>query len=276
LRTDHREFVVRVLAGTLGSSIVLMSACAERTPLESGASTIVVHAVLNGAVRNQYVVVQRTVNGVPAATAVAGATVTITAPGGLVMTATEDHDSSIVRVAAGDPTIALVYQVSLDQYNTNLVPGGTYQLHVRMPTGEDVTGSTTIPDAAPVGAAAGPQNFDPARDTLRLAWGAVSGARSYEVLVESSAGAYALFADSGSVALAGTLQALGGRAVFANGLAHTVVVSAVDSNYYQYYRTNSDPFTGATVIGNLAGAEGVFGSIVELVVLDLQVAASSR
>ena len=45
-------------------------------------------------------------------------------------------------------------------------------------------------------------------------------------------------------------------------LVAQVTVAAVDAGYYNYYRTNSDEFTGAAVQGNLTGAQGVFGSIV--------------
>jgi len=250
--------------------LVLVSGCVERSPLESGASTIVIHAVLNGAVRDQYVVVQRTVNGNPVAAAVSGATVTITAPDGLVMTATADHDSNVVAVAGGDPAIGIVYVISLDQYDVNLVPGSTYQLHVHLPTGEDVTGATTIPNASPVSTPPTTTMFSPEADTLRLTWPAVPGASSYEVRISSTAASYALFADT-AVALPGMLRGLNGTDVFTTGLTNQVVVSAVDANYYAYYRTSSDPFTGATVVGNLSGAVGVFGSLVQLKVRDLNV-----
>jgi hypothetical protein len=259
-----------VAPGALAAVLTLTAGCVITTPLESGASTVVVHAVLNGAVPDQFVVVQRTVDGEPAAPAVAGATVTITAPDGTAMTATEDHDSSIVHAATGDPGIALVYRISLDAYGVNLVPGGTYELRVHLPTGEDVAGSTTIPNATPTSARDTTAAFVPAMDTLRLAWQPVPGASSYEVRISSTANTYALFADSG-VALPGTLRALNGAPVFAAGTETDIVVSAVDANYYAYYRTNSDPFTGAMVVGNLTGAVGVFGSIVELVVRDLNV-----
>ena len=55
------------------------------------------------------------------------------------------------------------------------------------------------------------------------------------------------------------------------GLEHQVIVSAVDAAYYRYYRSSSDEFTGATVQGNLTGAQGVFGSLVVVTVRALQV-----
>jgi hypothetical protein len=240
-------------------------ACVTRTPTESTTSTIVVHAVLNAAQDDQIVAVQRTTAGVPLATPVDSATVTITGPDGIAMTGVEVTDSALARV----------YRVRLSDFHEQLLPGGTYQLHVHLKTGEDVTGATTIPDARPSLTPVAIVPFDEATDTLRLSWQAVQGALSYEVRVQSVAGVYAMFADTIAV-LPGTLRSLGGKVVFADGLDHTVIVSAVDAAYYQYYRTNSDEFTGTAVKGNLSGAEGVFGALVVLTVRALHVATTAH
>jgi hypothetical protein len=252
----------------------LCLACVQNTPLESAASTLVVHAVLNPSVRDQFVVVQRTVDGAPSAAAVPGATVTLTAPDGRVFTATELHDTTVARSTPGGPALKLVYRVSLDQYHASLVPGATYALRVGLPTGEEVIGTTTIPNTVATTEVPTPQAFDPGRDTLRLSWVRSTAVSVYEARVQSGVNVYATFADS-NIALPGTLRTLDGKAVFASGLMHDVIVSAVDPNYYAYYRTNSDPFTGTPVVGNLTGAVGVFGSMVEVVVRKLDVRVSS-
>jgi hypothetical protein len=239
--------------------------CTTRTPTGVTTSTIVVHAVLNALDDDQVVVVQRTTAGVPQASPVDSATVTITGPDGVAMTGVEVADSALARV----------YRVRLSSFQEQLVPGGTYHLHVHLKTGEDVTGTTTIPNARPSLPPVAMVAFNEATDTLRLSWPAVQGAYSYEVRVQSSAGVFALFTDTSAV-LPGTLRSLEGKVVFANGLDHTVIVSAVDAAYYQYYRTNSDEFTGATVQGNLSGAQGVFGSLVVLTVRALRVATTAR
>ena len=46
------------------------------------------------------------------------------------------------------------------------------------------------------------------------------------------------------------------------GFRQDVLVAAVDSNFYDYYRTNNDPFTGAGIISRLTGGLGLFGSLV--------------
>lgn len=249
----------------LASVALVAAACVTTTPTQSTTSTIVVHAVLNALQDDQIVAVQRTTAGVTQASPVDSATVTITGPDGIPMTGVEVADSALTRV----------YRVRLSGFHEQLVPGGTYQLHVRLKGGEDVTGATTIPDAQPSLPPVALLPFDEATDTLRLSWRAVQGAQSYEVRVQSTAGVYATFADTSAV-LPGTLRSLDGRVVFADGLNHTVVVSAVDAAYYQYYRTNSDEFTGAAVQGNLTGAQGVFGSLVVLTVRALHVATTAH
>jgi hypothetical protein len=49
-----------------------------------------------------------------------------------------------------------------------------------------------------------------------------------------------------------------------------VTVSAVDVNYYDYYRAQSDPFAGAPP-SHLTGAVGVFGAYVPMLGGQLQV-----
>ena len=249
----------------MASVVFVTAACVTTTPTQSTTSTIVVHAVLNALQDDQVVAVQRTTAGVPQASPVDSATVTITGPDGIVMTGVEVTDSALARV----------YRVRLSSFHQQLVPGGRYQLHVHLKTGEDVTGATTIPDARPSLPPVAILPFNEATDTLRLNWPAVQGALSYEVRAQSVAGVYAMFADTNAV-LPGTLRSLEGKVVFADGLDHTVIVSAVDAAYYQYYRTNSDEFTGATVQGNLSGAEGVFGSLVVLTVRALHVATTAH
>ncbi len=231
---------------------VAASGCTTHSPLEVSTSTIVVHAVLNAAQDIQVVAVQRTVGGVPSADPVDSAIVTIAGPDGVAMNGVEVADSILGHV----------YDVSLSGSHETLVAGATYQLRVTLKTGEEVTGTTTLPNAQPVAAPVTNGVFDASTDTLTLNWPAVQGATSYEVRVQSTAGVYVTYTTASSIALPGTLTSLEGKDAFVNGPVHQVVVSAVDAAYYRYYRSNSDEFTGATVQGNLSGAEGVFGSLV--------------
>ena len=87
---------------------------------------------------------------------------------------------------------------------------------------------------------------------------------------------YVTYTNASSIALPGTLTSLEGKDAFLNGYDQQIVVSAVDAAYYQYYRSNSDEFTGATVQGNLMGAEGVFGSLVIVVTRAFRVVKTAQ
>jgi hypothetical protein len=241
-------------------------ACTTSTPTQSTTSTIVVHAVLNPADVDQIVAVQRTTAGMPHAAPVDSAIVTITGPDGVTMTGVEVSDSLLTRV----------YRVRMSNYGETIAAGGTYRLRVRLRTGEEVTGSTTVP-AGVIALPPAPSGdvLSPSRDTLRLSWPRVPGARSYEVRVQSASAVYAMFADTSAV-LPANMRSFTGTPVFTSLTHNVVVVSAVDEAYYQYYRTNSDEFTGATVQGNLSGAEGVFGSVVVVKTVTVWVAAATR
>jgi hypothetical protein len=163
-----------------------------------------------------------------------------------------------------------------------LRPGGTYVLKVSAripglvgPNGEPVfqeaSGTTTIPQAELPGDVVQFNAFYRSRDTLRLEWPRVPGAKSYQVAIRSeftSHGAtfayetHTQFADT-SVTIAGTARTLENNPVFRDGTSATVVVAAVDENYYEYYHPTVDPFAGAPP-SRLTGALGFFGSVAPL------------
>jgi hypothetical protein len=80
---------------------------------------------------------------------------------------------------------------------------------------------------------------------------------------------YRTFADT-SITIPGTQLTVAGDPVFPRGRPVEVLVSAVDMNYYDYYRAQSDPFAGAAP-SHLVGAIGVFGAVVPLLLTELQV-----
>jgi hypothetical protein len=87
------------------------------------------------------------------------------------------------------------------------------------------------------------------------------------VRVESPFGPFFLFTDSTRFRLTGGLRNVFAgdlQRVFIPGFRQDVLVAAVDSNFYDYYRTNNDPFTGAGIISRVNGGIGLFGSLVSL------------
>jgi hypothetical protein len=141
---------------------------------------------------------------------------------------------------------------------------GTYVLHVRTSLGEEVSGTTIIPNATPsLFFVTLNSDFRRLRDTLRLNWPRVPGAGSYEVIVKPAhLDEYRVFTDT-AVVLPGNMLTLAGDMVFPPGVSASVLIIAVDANYYDYYRAQSDPFAGAAP-SHLQGAVGVFGSVVPI------------
>jgi hypothetical protein len=146
-------------------------------------------------------------------------------------------------------------------------PGGRYSLNVRTTDGIVVTGSTLVPqfdgDAIPVPIPY--PIFQRDRDTLSLSWQSVPNARTYGLRIESPFGAFQLFVDSTHLHLAGDLRNIFASdlpKVFIPGFHQLYAVYAADTNFYDYYRSRNDPFTGSGIINRLQGGIGLFGSTV--------------
>lgn len=248
----------------------LSGACTNlESPTTSQAGRLVVHAVLDAQGFDQPMVVARARTGIASVSAggigddepVVGAIGAITAPNGAVVIGQPVNPQKSC-CAAGE------YFFDFAPASTGVVlsDGGAYSLYVRTPVGEVVTGTTTIPGPSRL-TTLPPTLFFKLRDTLRLSWPRVPGAAAYEIVVRS--GAYRTFTDT-SVVLAGTALTIAGDEVFPAGNPADVVVSAVDANYYDYYRAQSDPFAGAAP-SRLTGAVGVFGSIAPILRLHMDV-----
>lgn len=145
-----------------------------------------------------------------------------------------------------------------------IVRGGRYRLRVTLPGGTQVVeGETTVPipvinpDSLPG------MRFDRERDTLRLSWPAATRAHRYVLQVQTPYGPFQLFSDTNAITLTGGLRNfLVDRIplVFTPGFLQQVQIAAVDTNYYDYYRSLNDPFTGSGILTRLRGGTGLFGS----------------
>lgn len=162
-----------------------------------------------------------------------------------------------------------------------VVHGGRYRLRVEAPDAEPVTGDVSVPGdpAAPPGENFSARTFNRDRDTLALAWPAVPGARAYAVQVETPYGSFYLFTDSTTLRLTGGLRNLFAERlprVFQAGFTQYLYVAAVDSNYYDYYRSRNSPFTGTGIINRLRGGIGLFGAYVPVLSRAIFVRADDR
>jgi hypothetical protein len=148
-----------------------------------------------------------------------------------------------------------------------ILPGGSYRLRITTPEGDVITGSTIIPQVSTIPPSSGSRFFNRDRDTLRFFWEPVPLSRRYLIRVESPWGPMFLFTEQLEARLPGSLRNVFQEnfpSVFLPGFESTVSVAAVDINYFDYYRSANDPFTGTGLISRLEGGVGVFGGVSEL------------
>ena len=283
---------------TLGTLVVAIgSACQfDSITVPEGRERPVVHAVLNPWAQDELVLLERTLTGRvtvdddmdydrtnPIITAggipISDARVVLYSPDGDSAVAVEDLRSR--------GTGAGVYRIgnsavprpegSQTLQSIHIAPGGTYRLRITTPTGDTITGETTLPVTQPVAPQESNRFFNRDNDTLRLFWDPVPLAQRYLIRIESPWGPMFLFTDALEARLPGSLRNVFQQnlpSVFLPGFRSTVSVAAVDANYFDYFRSANDPFTGTGLISKLEGAVGVFGSVTELYSYRLAVSAN--
>ena len=246
--------------------------------------SVVVHAVLNTSAATQVVLVERTLTGTinisdttfnpndPIVSAggipVSGATVEIIDSAGTAFKGVEDRTVLANGLGAG------VYRVQLA--GGNLQRGERYRLHVHTPDGDDLTAYTRVPHPAVSSTGGLSRTFNRDHDSLVVEWNAADATRAYALRVESPFGPFFMFTDSLRFRLTGDARNLFAndlQRVFIPGFRQDVLVAAVDTNFFDYYRTNNDPFTGTGIISRVNGGLGLFGSMVILASGTLSVTA---
>lgn len=262
----------------------LAAACEiEKVGIPATAARLSMHSVLSASAPTQVVLLERTRNGTvfpvappfdlgdPIVTdegvAETGAFITLTTPTGETLIAREDNTVRDDRKGQG------IYRFALP--GSSLVRGGRYRIAVMTTQGESMAAETSVPEGA-AAAVAEQRTFDRANDTLLLEWPASPGARRYFVRVETPYGPLQFFTGDTRVRLSGELRNVDRTSlprVFVPGFPQAVTVSAVDSNYYDWYRSQNDALTGSGLVNRVQGGFGLFGSLVRLRYQDLSVVA---
>lgn len=255
--------------------LLVLAACEiENVGIPRTEAQIALHAVLSASAPNQVVLLERTRNGSVAITAPefpvvdpvisdegiaeSGAIVTLMTPNGRTLAAREDVTVRDDNKGGG------VYRFAL--HGDSLERGGTYQLTVRTTKNEVLSAETSVPAGNAAGTATY-GTFDRAQDTLVLEWPAAPGARSYLVRIESPFGPRSFFTEGTQVRLTGELRNIDVDAlprVFIPGFPQAITVSAVDSNFFDWFRTHNNAISGTGLINRVSGGIGVFGSVVRL------------
>jgi len=275
--------VARAYAATV-ALLLAVSACEiEKVGIPPTESMVSLHGVLSASASSQVVLLERTRNGTvrmfappfdladpiisDEGVAESGAIVTLTTPDGQTLTAVEDSRVRDDRKGEG------IYRFSLP--GSALIADGKYQLSVQTLGGEVLAAETSVPEGIAV-VNAQQATFDRSRDTVLFEWPESSGARSYFVRIETPFGPRSFFTDSTRVRLPGGLRNVDVTVlphVFIPGFPQAVTVSAVDSNYYDWYRTHNDALSGSGLVNRVRGGIGVFGSLVRLKYVDYEVVA---
>lgn len=265
-------------------AVVALAACEfEKVGIPQTTARIALHAVLSATAPTQVVLLEKTRNGSvmilsqsfditdpvvsDQGVAESNALVRMVTPAGDTLLAREDWTTRDDRKGEG------IYRFTLP--GSALVRGSPYRLIIRTAAGDTITAETTVPDGT-ADDVRDVRPFDRSRDTLLLSWPASAGARVYVVRIETPRGPLTFFTDSTHVRLTGELRNADLQAiprVFVPGFPQAVTVSAVDSNYYDWFRSQSNTLTGLGGINRVRGGLGVFGSLVRLRLEELDVTA---
>ena len=265
------------------AAATLLTACEiEKVDIPRTEQQIALHGVLSASAFSQVVLLERTRNGSvsvfappfdledplgsDSGIAEIDAIVTLTTPSGATLVAKEDR-TELFNTGDG------VYR--FDLRGSALERNGSYRLSVLTRDGQQLGAETVVPAGA-AAVVAESRAFDRASDVLVVEWPESPGARSYFVRIETPYGPRAFFTDGTRVRLSGDLrnaEADGIPRVFIPGFPQAVTVSAVDSNYYDWFRSHNDVLTGTGLLNRVRGGLGVFGSLVRLRLIDLDVVA---
>jgi hypothetical protein len=264
-------------------ALLLLTACEiEEVAIPRTEPKLAMHAVLSATAPVQVMLLERTRSGSvnlvappfelenpfvnDEGIAEPGAVATIVTPAGQTVVGYED----LTPGGSG----AGVYRFAIP--GDLLERNAPYQLTVLTTKGERLVAGTSVPD----GVAATYRDlrtFDRGGDAIHLGWARAAGARAYMVRIETPYGPRTFFTQDTTVRLAGDLRNTDASSlphVFIPGFPQAVTVSAVDSNFYDWFRTHNDELSGTGLINRVEGGLGVFGSLVRLRFDSLQVVAA--
>lgn len=279
--TLRRALAVTLVAGTLAS----LAACQfDRTTLPTGNARPVVHAVLNPFTASAFtVLLERTLSGRVSVQEgkLDTADVVVTGGGDPITGARvtiyndelQDNGVGIEAVAQhADGKGRGVYvflnvgcgAFSCPSNGILLRRGMTYRLDIQTPTGEHLTATTQIPIAFARPDTGSQRTFDAVHDTYVFSWPKAETLDRYAVQVQTPYGPFQTFSDVESLAVNGTLRNFQQDRfprVFVPGFRQALQAIAVERNYFDYYRSANDPFTGQGLVSRIEGGTGLFGAI---------------
>ncbi|MEK6769736.1 MAG: hypothetical protein AABY85_12205, partial [Gemmatimonadota bacterium] len=252
----------------------------QEVTIPLGEEVVVVQGVLtlDSAAAAQYIVVERSITGtmrIPDQDSLRGPPRPPLPISGASVVVTRDDGDSVVLTQSCDPNQTCdpdgVYSFKRLGAPAFLAPGRVYRLRVVTPDGRVVTARTRMPDFPVVtGIPANGAVFNRDRDTLDVSWTGAAGTKGVFVQVRprdlQRRLTLLLFTDSTSFRVAGKLPLPFESDtippwVWVAGSRETFTVAAMDTNFFGFFRTGNDPFTGSGFINTVEGGLGVFGSM---------------
>jgi hypothetical protein len=245
----------------------LLSGCTLREVLTAPSSgpVLVVEGVINATDSVQTVLVQRSELGGPTSGEF-GATV--------VITDLDPHGCATPTVQLDEPIAGLA-----GTYKTStlcpLTAGDRLTLRVTTQDGAMVTGATQVPGIGNVhvriaGTTASLPGtmltMDRTSDSMFVNAGLTVARALLVEAVRVTAGedpTFSVATDTAAMTIPGNLvDPTGhGRTIFHAGCYYALTVAAMDTNYFDFVRSSTNPLTGQGFINHLNGAIGVFGSV---------------
>ncbi len=282
------------LATAAPASCLILAACLEldEITVPQTRPVVVVHSVIAVGEPMQFVILEESLTGrsspqyslgpVPPAPAgegrpIGGALVTLTHHG-----AGSCDQPTVVLQERPPVEIGGIGVVRSGTYVTDelcsLAPGDRVDLRVETPAGDVVTGTTVIPGARSIdirtrNGSGTDFAFDRTTDSIWVDVDPISArALAFELgrdplrTPDAYGGShFTLVTDTMSMVFAGDLRSFEdtdeGEAVFRPGSYMIVTAAVADTNYYDFARSFSNPFTGRGFINHLQGGVGVFGSV---------------
>lgn len=287
-------------AGRRGAALLMLAALSgcklDEASVPQARPQIVIHAVLNPIVIDQVVLVEQTLTGevtvrdrmaadsldpilsgggVP----ITDAVVTIGAPGS-AYPSVGIQDAAVRPDGKGKG----VYRFrnapkpffDPPRGEVSVFRGARLELLVAW-RGQVARATTTVPNPdrlLPQELAPRPFNVD--HDSVVFDWPKAAGAKRFGILASTPFGPFLVFSDSARLVIRGGVRNLFAERfpfVFTPGFRQTLSTSAVDTNYFDYYRSVNNPFTGTGLINHVDGGIGLFGAVYPLDTLALDVTA---
>lgn len=278
--------VTRSVFRLAAAAVMLASLAAcefDRTTLAPPESRIVIHAVLDPSFQQQQIFLERTLTGRifvndttgrdgndPIVTTggdpISNAVVILSRVGGDSARAVERSTVSSDGRGKGVYIINNNGSPTFPNSSLRILSGERYRIRVTTADGRVATAETQIPLVTGF-TTSGARIFYRDTDTLKLTWTEASRRRIYTLRIDSPYGAFFLWSDSTKFNLNGNLRNFFADPLpnaFLAGYDQEVTVTAVDTNFYDYYRTRNDPFSGRGLVTHVIGGTGLFGSSVTI------------